>query len=100
MTDQQIGPDYVVEVNEGVVEASRWGVAWWHMFSRMHSNTGRLTYTKQPCIIGGVVEVACDSKDDAEWLAGQMVDVHGMPKTAVRVKVATQTNREPTRAAS
>lgn len=87
---------FVVEVNEGTVEASQQGIEWWDMFTRRFSDTGRLVYTKQPCIVGGVVEVACASKDDATWLAAQMVDVHGLPRTAVRVKVAAQASDECT----
>ena len=78
--------DWVVEVNEGVVEATRQGVAWWHAFSLRFQHTDRIRYAKEPCIVGGVCEVACEDQADAEWLAAQMVDEHGLPRTAVRAK--------------
>ncbi|WP_328344915.1 hypothetical protein [Micromonospora sp. NBC_00421] len=80
--------DYVVEVNEGVVEASRQGVDWWIAFRVRFKGTGRIVDTKPACVIGGVCEVVCDSRADAEWLAASMVQDHGLPKTAVRVKTA------------
>lgn len=79
---------FVVEVNEGKVEASRQGVDWWLLFRARFRGTGRIRATKAACIVGGLAEVACDSRDDADWLAQSMVQDHGMPKSAVRVKVA------------
>ena len=79
---------YVVEVNEGVVEATRQGVGWWHLFRARFARTDRIRDTKPACIVGGLCEVACDSREDADWLASTMVAEHGLPKTAVRVKVA------------
>lgn len=39
---------------------------------------------------GGSVEVyahvACDSREDAQWLATAMVEEHGLPKAAVKVR--------------
>lgn len=80
--------DYVVEVNEGVVEATRQGVDWWNLFRARFAHTDRIRDTKQACIVGGLCEVACDSREDADWLASAMVAEHGLPRTAVRVKVA------------
>ncbi|MBM0257366.1 hypothetical protein [Micromonospora sp. 4G55] len=77
---------YVVEVNEGKVEASRQGIDWWMLFRIRMDGTGRLHETTPPCVIGGVVEVACDSRDDADWLATHMVHHGGLPRTTVRVK--------------
>lgn len=79
---------YVVEVKEGVVEASRQGVDWWLLFRARFEGTDRIRETKSACVVGGVAEVACGSRDDADWLAQSMVRDHGMPKSAVRVKVA------------
>ncbi|OKI47279.1 hypothetical protein [Micromonospora sp. CB01531] len=77
---------YVVEVNEGVVEATRQGVRWWNMFRRYEATSGRIRETKPACIVGGLVEVACESREHADWLAAHMVDHGGLPRTAVRVK--------------
>ncbi|AYF29290.1 hypothetical protein CSH63_17825 [Micromonospora tulbaghiae] len=81
---------YVVEVNEGVIEASRQGVDWWLVFRARYATSGRLRETKPACIVGGLIEVACDDRDDADWLAAHMVDHGGLPRTAVRVKAAAQ----------
>jgi len=77
---------YVVEVNEGVIEASRQGIEWWRTFRHIFGEEGRIVETKAACVVGGVVEVACDDQPHAEWLAAQMVERHGLPRTAVRVK--------------
>jgi hypothetical protein len=82
---------YVVEVNEGVVEASRQGVTWWHLYRARFDHTGRIRQAKEPCIVGGIAEVTCDSQEDARWLADHMVEHGGLPRTAVRVKTATPT---------
>lgn len=79
---------YVVEVDEGKVEASRQGVGWWMVFRRRFDGTGRLRETRPACIVGGTVEVACDDREHADWLAGHMVEQGGLPRTAVRVKAA------------
>lgn len=76
---------HVVEVNEAVVEASRQGVDWWVLFAHRFRDTGRLVYVKGPCVIGGVVQVACDDKSHAADLAALMLE-QGMPRTAVTVK--------------
>lgn len=80
-------PAYVVEVNEGKVEAaSSAGAIWWHTFRSRFEGTGRLNETKPACMIGGVVEVMCDDKEHAESLATTMVEVGKLPRGAVRVK--------------
>lgn len=78
----------MVEVNEGVVEVTRQGIDWRIVFRARFHNTGRIRETKPACIVGGLCEVACDSREDADWLAGSMVETHGLPKSAVRVKTA------------
>lgn len=77
---------YVVEVNEGVVEATTQGAIWWHTFRARFEGSGRLRETKRPCVIGGVVEVACDDQEHAKSLAATMVDVGKLPRGAVRVR--------------
>ena len=80
---------FVVEVNEGVVDASGQGTDWWHLFLLRHRGTDRIRETIAGCIVGGKSEVACDDKDSADWLAAHMVEHGGLPRTAVRVKTAT-----------
>lgn len=80
---------HVVEVNEGVIEATRQGVTWWTAFRTRFKSTDRIRETKPACIVGGTVEVACDSQADAQWLADHMVEHGGVPRTAVRVRTAT-----------
>lgn len=84
MTD----PAFVVEVNEGVVDATRRGAEWWLLYRRRFNGTGRIRETKPGCIVGGLAEVACGNRSDADWLADHMVDVGGLPQSAVRVKQA------------
>jgi hypothetical protein len=77
---------WVVEVNEGTVEASRQGLDWWMHFRTRHNAIGRLRETRPALIVGGLVEVACEDEGHAGWLAGFMVEHGGLPRTAVRVK--------------
>jgi hypothetical protein len=77
---------YVVEVNEGVVEATRQGVTWWYMHRRRFEASGKLRETKAACVVGGVVELGPYDREDAEFMAGHMVESGGMPRTAVKVK--------------
>jgi hypothetical protein len=85
-----MSPAYVVEVKEGVVEASQQGVEWWTMFTTRFLGTGRIVYTTQPSVSGGIAEVACDTRYDTDELAVFMVEHCGLPKTAVRVKEAAK----------
>lgn len=80
---------YVVEVNEGKVEATCMGVDWWILYRHRADQAGRIVETKPACIIAGTVEITCDDQDHATWLADSMVQQHGMPKSAVKVKLAT-----------
>jgi hypothetical protein len=77
---------YVVEVNEGVVEATRQGVEWWYTYRPRFEASGRLREIKAACIIAGTVEVGPYERDDAEFMASHMVESGGMPKSAVKVK--------------
>lgn len=81
---------YVVEVNEGVVEATTRGADWWYTFRSRFEDTGRIHETKRSCVIGGVVEVACDDEEHATSLADTMVEVGELPRGAVCVKRATR----------
>jgi hypothetical protein len=79
-------PSYVVEVNEGVVEASCMGVTWWYDRRPLLEQSGKLRDVKPACLIAGVVEISCDNKEDAEFMARHMIEVGGMPASAVKVK--------------
>lgn len=81
---------YVVEVNEVNVSfySAKDARDWWQMFRLRYKDTDRIT-DRDVTIPGGFASVACDSKDDAEWLARHMVEHGGLNKTAVNVKRAT-----------
>jgi hypothetical protein len=78
---------YVVEVNEGVIEASRQGNDFWQLHRPRFVVSGKLVETTPACIVGGKVELGPYGKADAEFMAAHMVE-NGMPKSAVRVKRA------------
>lgn len=73
-----------VQVNEAALFATRLGVDWWLAFRRMFDASGRITETTIS-LGGSMCDVACDSTEDAQWLADQMINVHGFPKRAVKV---------------
>lgn len=77
---------FVVEVNEGKVEASRQGIDFWLLYRQRFEASGKLIETVPACVIGGRVELGPYNRDDAEFMAEHMVTVGGMPKSAVRVK--------------
>lgn len=73
-----------VEVNESWVLQTRCGHEWWILYSQRFHGTDRIEVVH--CTIGGaVVRVACEDRGHAQWLAGQMLNVHGLPKKAVKV---------------
>jgi hypothetical protein len=76
---------WVVEVNEAKVSATTQGSAWWQMFRLRFDPVGRIA-DRDVSPVGGYASVACDSEDDARWLAGHMVDFGALPATAVCVK--------------
>ena len=80
---------YVVEVNEGIVDITRQGAAWWNLYRLRFRGTDRIRETKSPCIVGGLAEVACDSREEADWLAAHMVEHGGLPQSAVKVRKAS-----------
>lgn len=81
---------HVVEVNEGIVEASRQGADWWQLHRQRFAASGKLrevvTAGATACVVGGTVELGPYAEDDARFMADHMVGVGGMPRTALRVK--------------
>ena len=77
---------HVIEVNEGVLEASRMGVDWWYARRPAFVASGKLRETVPACLIAGRIEIGPYDEDDAQFMAEHMVDIGGMPRTAVRVK--------------
>jgi hypothetical protein len=76
-----------VEVKDIVILATRQGADWWFLYRRRFEDIGRITVipgTSTPQ--GDHCLVACDSREDAEWLAGHMVAFGGVPRTAVRAR--------------
>lgn len=76
---------YVIEVNEAAIWASQQGTEWWNLWRRMQPS-GRITVVT-PSLGGDRVRVACNSKEDAQWLAGHMTSFAGIPRRAIRVKL-------------
>jgi hypothetical protein len=76
---------HVVEVNEVVVFATGRGAGRWATFLLAHRSTDRISEV-DVSLGGAICHVACDRKDDAEWLARSMVEQHGLPKSAVKVR--------------
>lgn len=79
---------HVVEVNEGIVEASGQGSDWWQLHRQRFAASGKLREVVPACVVGGPVELGPYPEDDARFMADHMVDVGGMPRTALRVKRA------------
>ena len=79
---------YVVQVNEGVIEASRMGCDWWYARRPLIVASGLLRDVKAACLIAGVVEIGPYDREDAEFMATHMVESGGVPRSAVRVRRA------------
>ncbi len=77
---------HVVEVNEVTVFATGRGADWWATFLLAHRSTDRITEA-DGSLGGAICHVACDSNDDAEWLARSMVEQHGPAEVGVKVRV-------------
>ena len=77
---------YVVEVDEGKVEATRRGADWWLLHRQRFEASGKLREVVPACMVGGVVELGPYERDDAEFMAEHMVNVGGMPDSAVKAK--------------
>ena len=71
-----------VRVNEVKIFATRTGAEWWTLF-RMGGPSFRFT-TVMSSIAGGLVDVACDDREHAEWLMAGMVE-QGIPRSALKV---------------
>jgi hypothetical protein len=71
-----------VRVTEPVITATQMGIDWWLDFRRFHV-PGRFTVV-EASLAGEVVDVACDDREHADWLAAEMVR-NGIPKRGVRV---------------
>lgn len=78
--------EYVIEVNEGTVEATGQGADWWQTHRPRLVASGKLRETVPAFVIGGRVELGPYEQDDAEFMAGHMVAAGGMPASAVKVK--------------
>lgn len=78
---------HVVEVNEGVIEATRQGIDFWFLHRPRFVASGKLVETVAACVIGGKVELGPYDEEDAQFMAEHMIE-NGMPKTAVRIKRA------------
>lgn len=75
--------EWVVEVNECRVLATRAGSAWWVLY-RLRMDF-RITDVKVS-LGGNLAHVACEDEGEARWLAASMVDDHGLPAKAVKAK--------------
>lgn len=75
-----------VRVNEAAVFATDRGVDWWLAFSGHHP--GRIT-RRVVSMAGDLVDVACDDREHADWLAGRML-AEGLPRSAVQVRCEPQ----------
>lgn len=78
---------WCVEVKDIVVMSTRQGMDWWLFYRRRFEAMGRITTipgTVTPQ--GDHCRVACDDREDAEWLAGHMVTFGGLPRTAVKAR--------------
>lgn len=80
---------YVVEVNQAAVHFTGQGASWWQVYRLWYRDSARITEIPSWVPGGGLALVACDSREDANWLAGHMVDFGGLPKTAIKVKAVT-----------
>jgi hypothetical protein len=73
-----------LEVNECKIWASLLGADWWCEWRARMEPIGRITVIT-PSIGGDLVHVACDSREDADWLRNHMISFGGVHKNAVRV---------------
>lgn len=73
-----------VRVNEVVVNlyTPRETANWWAIF-RARGPASRFTIVT-PAIPGDLVDVACDNREDAEWLRDHLIE-RGIPSTALKV---------------
>lgn len=71
-----------VRVNEMAITATMLGIDWWLDFRRAHVPERFTVLDASPA--GEVVDVACDDREHAVWLASELVR-NGVPKRAIRV---------------
>lgn len=74
-----------VEVNECAILATCRGADWWIAWRQQMEPAGRITVLTAS-LGGDRLSVACDSTEDAQWLAGHMTGFAGIPQSAVKVK--------------
>jgi hypothetical protein len=82
--------EFVVEVNEGVIEATRQGSAWWQLYRERFVASGTLREVKAAFVVGGVVHLGPYKRDVADFMAEHMVQAGGVPASAVKVKRASR----------
>ncbi|OHV23249.1 hypothetical protein BBK14_24315 [Parafrankia soli] len=73
-----------VEVNEVKVLGTGRGADWWTLYRSRAERVGRVKIVRT-VLTGDIVRVACDDRDEAQWLAKHMVNHGGLPRTAVKV---------------
>jgi len=73
-----------VEVNEVHITlyASRDTANWWATY-RQHFDTARFTEVNS-CLIGDLVQVACENRDHAQWLHDLLIE-KGVAKAALKI---------------
>lgn len=86
--DPVTGYTAALEVNEAVIWATARGSEWWNLWRIRMEPVGRITIITAG-LGGDLVHVACDTKEDAEWLRDHMISFAGVPKAAVRVRRGT-----------
>jgi hypothetical protein len=75
---------WCLEVNEARIWATQSGGEWWNPWRLRMEPLGRVTVLVAS-LGGDRVRVACDSKDDAEWLRDHMTGFAGIPASAVKL---------------
>lgn len=73
-----------LRVNEVAVNlySPREAANWWALY-RAHGPATRFT-TVTAAIPGDLVEVACEDREDAEWLRDLLIE-RGIPRTALKI---------------
>lgn len=80
---------YYVEVNECAVFATQRGADFWLTHYPRFQASGKLETVKIGPM-GSIVRISCADQEEAEFMRGHMVDVGGMPKSAVKVRSTRQ----------
>lgn len=83
----------VVEVNEcHVFAVSDAPAEYWAAYRGRYEAVGRINVLVAS-VGGDRVQVACDDRDHADWLANHLVEHGGLPKSAVKVKTLRGADR-------